>query len=877
MGTIQVLRTCSQCARCPLRDRNRVPAETPADSAPLLAIFGEAPGRDEDYHVAPFVGASGHQLNWALGQQGIQRHLCHVSNIIQCRPPDNQIDSPEGADAVQYCKAGFYEELRYLKEKKVTTILALGVTAMKAFGINGAMEKYRGSVTTYDFLGWKFRVIPTYHPAFVMRQSWTRVGGGTAAGVVSWLADIHKAHESAIGDWTELKEDFTLEPTIEQVEEFCREAVDKKHLVAVDIETTGLHYDYCKIVVVGLATSSSRGMSVPLLVGDTTSYWRSDEHDARAREALRSVLRSCPQLYQNGFFDIPLLRRDGFDIPYANIAHDTILLHHTVAAEAPHNLGHIVSVYGRTPYWKEAFQTKRSIFDMDSIEMRRYNLRDCVVLHQVTEKMLQDLKARKLEQFYEEEVRPLIEPIMEMTANGVGVDLGKVSAFKRKITKEIEKQRQKLLDLGGLPSEFSFDSDDNLRWFLYGKRPDKFDKLADIDKKKKGTKVYAELQALKAVADAKPLYLLGSYNPRGTDTGKSSVNQQALLGLQHALCNRLAEVKAFKQKDGSEEQTRIEKLLEWLAEYGQYAALTKLCSTYAEYKPRKDGRIHPSWKTHGTVSGRLSCSNPNLQNLPRIDESDNSVGAQYANEIRGFFVAAPGYSLLSADYVNLEAALLAYETLEPDLVAVFTEGLNLHDLNTKSLFDIDETHPLWKEARNAAKVFFFGGISYGGGPREVFEQVSLKAPRLNLTYAQFVVAQNRWFELHPRYVKWKTDLEVELTTRRYTETSLGRGRVFLANDRDILKQGLDFKIQSAGASLMNRATARIHALLRDAGLDARLVMQIHDELIFEVRDDQIEAAKVIQREEMERPFMMKGIERRILVEQAVGKTLAEVA
>lgn len=879
MDPLNLFRTCSQCSRCPLRDREKVPAQTPAESVPMLAIFGEAPGRDEDYWHQPFVGEAGAFLNWGLGESGIPRHLCHVSNVIHCRPPDNDINSPEGASAVGFCRGGLYEELRYLRDKKVTVILALGTTAMHAFGLEGAAHKYRGSVMIFDFLGYKFKVIPTFHPSHVMRNTWSRADGGKALGTVSWLADLRKAREVASGEWVELKEDFTLEPTIEQIEEFCREAVRTKKVVAVDIETTGLHYDFAKIVVVGLATSSSRGCSVPLLTkNENTPYLLEPENMFRLRKALDSVLSNCPLLFQNGFFDIPLLRRDGFNVPYSSILHDTILLHHTIASEAPHDLGYIVSIYGKTPYWKEPFKTKKSIFEMDKIEMRRYNLRDCVVLHQVVESMLKDLKEMELEKFYYGEVRPLIKPIMEMTRHGITCDMGAVAAFRRKLDKEIEKQRQHLLSSGGLPDCFSLDSDDNLRWFLYGKRPDKFDELADLPNKRKGTKVYDKLCVLQQIADSKPIYILESYSPRSTDTGKAGVSSEALLGYRIALNNRLEDIKAFVKKDGAEESAKIETLLTWLDDLEEYNALTKLCSTYTEYKPFKDGRIHPNWKTHGTVSGRLSCSKPNLQNLPKVDDDESpTIATKYGNEIRDFFRSAEGHVLISADYVNLEAALLAYETLEPDLLAVFSQGLNLHDINTRSLFRIDKDHPLWGEGRKASKVFFFGGISYGGGPRKVFENITIKAPKLRLTYSTFVQAQNNWFEDHRLYVAWKENLKNEIETTRYITTELGRGRVFVGNNKDILKQALDYKIQSPGASLINRAMVRIQERLEAEQLDAFFVLQIHDELILEASEKDAERAAIIQREEMERPFMFKGFERRIPVEQVIGKTLAELA
>jgi len=846
----------------------------PEAGKPYLAIIGEAPGEVEDDKGEPFTGPSGKLLNWILADVGIPRNRCYVSNVIACRPPENNIDGLEGTDAVLCCKPGLNTDLKWLSDQGVTTILALGNTAMHALGIEGAVSRYRGSVFEIPVPGRlaKMRVVPTYHPSAIMQQNWKRSSGGTADMMVLWRADMTKVKEIADGHWVDAVEDFNLEPTADDVVAFVHENLARNALFAVDTETTGLHPDYAQIVVIGLAVNASKAISVPLLTTGGEAYFKNGDW-AKVQNALRELFAHGRQMYQNCFFDVPLLRKHGFHVPYENIIHDTMLIHHTIAAEAPHDLGTIVSIYGKTPFWKEEFSNRTvSILQMDQIEMRRYNLRDCVVLHQVLEPMLKDMRELNLVKLYNEEVHPLIGPIMDMTAAGIGFDPKRVAKYKRDMTAKVHETEDALYTLGNLPRSFSFDSGDHLRWFFYAVEPSAFKKLAELSKKKPGTKVYAELKELEEVRDkVRPIYLLKGWTPRTTDSDKFATNKQALLGLQIQLNNRLSDLRGQKH-DTSTEETQILRLLDFIVLLSKYNLYRKLVSTYTEYHPWKDGRIHSRWIMHGTVSGRLACRDPNLTNQPKKREDDDDP----RSPIRAFFVARPGYKFVSTDYVNLEAQLLAFETLDPSLCSVFEKGYNLHDLNTKSLFRIGPEDPKWHAARKAAKIFFFGGISYGGGDYEIFDKVSLEAPDLHLTFAEFKTAKDNWMTDHPAYVAWKKAIGDEVMSTRMITTEFGRKRVFLSNDKDIIKEALDFKIQSPGASLVNRAMVRIDKRVKEEHLKADFVLQIHDQLVMETPEESAARIAKIMSEELERPFMYKDHLRHIPVECEIGNDFGEV-
>lgn len=852
----------ANCKFCPLSEKPLVPSILKPGCK--LIVVGEAPGAEEESQGQPFVGASGRLLNWAFSRVKIFRPALSILNVISCRPPDNDIESLEGQEAINACRFRFSHEIDDLAKSGATTVLALGATAMRAFGIEGPIGKNRGSVYEYETLSHlKLNVIPTFHPSAIMRQHWKRSGGGSADNGVLWLSDFQKAKEISENGYSKLEERFILEPTVADVKVFVDRAKATNALVAIDIETTGLNRFYADIVVIGLATSSEDALSVPLLTSHGNRYW-SYPDELVVRDLLNDLFSTCDLMLQNCFFDVPFLNAHNFTVPFERVRHDTLLIHHTISAELPHNLGSIVSVYGKTPYWKGEFiNRKTSILEMDQKTMRTYNLRDCVVLHQIFPTMWGELVQKDLVDFYKTEVQPLIAPLLELSSTGIAFNPPRQEALKHRLEAEIQAHRQKLRELGGLPEPFNFESDEHIRWFLFGVEPSTFSKLAELPKKKPGTKVYRQLTELQRIRDeVRPIFSLKGWTPPKTETGKFSIDEESLLAYRIQLHNHLP-------KDEAE----IVKLLEWLNVYSEYTSLAKIYSTYTKYRSESNGRIYGSWVPTGTVSGRLSCRAPNLMNLVKSRDDENS---DLQSEIRRMFVAADGCKLISCDYVNLEAQLLAFETDDQELIEVFEKGLNLHDLNTKSMFHITPEDSRWKPARRAAKIFFFGGISYGGGDKTIFEKVCLEAPELHLTFAEFKQLKDNWMNDHEAYRRWRDRIAEQVQKTRTLRTEFGRMRQFLSNDASIVREALDFMIQSAGASLVNRAMIRTYQRIHAEGLRAKFVLQIHDQLVLEAPDDEVERAGSILKSEMERPFRYHGVERVIPAELAVGTSLADV-
>jgi DNA polymerase-1 len=256
--------------------------------------------------------------------------------------------------------------------------------------------------------------------------------------------------------------------------------------------------------------------------------------------------------------------------------------------------------------------------------------------------------------------------------------------------------------------------------------------------------------------------------------------------------------------------------------------------------------------------------------MPRDDAKD------IRNPIREFFVAKPGWKFVSSDYVNLEAQLLGFETQDPELCEVFAKGLNLHDVNTKSMFGNDPSDPQWSIKRKVAKIAFFACICYGGSPSAIYRKIMAEIPSLQMTLTEFAESIKTWMDNHPAYRTWEQAVRFMAREQRKVQTSFGRIRIFLGNDADIEKEALNHMIQSSGASLVNRATIRIWKELRARNMRAQLVLQVHDQLVIEAPDEEVEDVKELIVRELQRPFMFRGVERSIPCDCTVGDDFGKV-
>jgi len=344
-----------------------------------------------------------------------------------------------------------------------------------------------------------------------------------------------------------------------------------------------------------------------------------------------------------------------------------------------------------------------------------------------------------------------------------------------------------------------------------------------------------------------------------------NINSPKQLG--DVLFNKLGLPVPVKYGKGRKISTAVD-VLEGLAEEHEvprlvldYRQLAKLKSTYVDTLPQlirtSSGRVHTTFGQTGTATGRLSSANPNLQNIP--------IRTELGREIRAAFIAEPGHVLLAADYSQIELRLLAHFSQDRLLVEAFRRGDDIHTLTASQVFGVP---PLMvtPEHRRAAKVVNFG-IVYGLSPFGLSQQLGIETAEAR----KFIDA---YFEKYSG-VRAFIDRTLEQARRdSKVQTLFGRVRPIPdINSKNPNQRGfaertaVNTPLQGTAADLIKLAMIRIDEEIRRRGLRSRMTLQVHDELVFEVPESEVEDLKRLVREHMEHA---RELEVPLLVELGVG-------
>ena len=353
------------------------------------------------------------------------------------------------------------------------------------------------------------------------------------------------------------------------------------------------------------------------------------------------------------------------------------------------------------------------------------------------------------------------------------------------------------------------------------------------------------------------------YEVAGTEFNLNSPKQ-----LGEILFERLNLPRPRRLKKSGQYSTSVEVLEHLAKDYEvprlmlEYRRIAKLKSGYVDALPRlvdpRTRRVHPSFHQTVAATGRLSCSNPNLQNIP--------VRSDLGARIRSAFVAGQGCRLLSADYSQIELRVLAHLSHDPVLVDAFGKNEDIHTRTASEVFGID---PLLQtgEMRRRAKAINFG-IIYG-------QTAFGLARELQISHRDAQEFIQRYFKRY-RGVKQFIDEVVEDTRQsRMTRTLFGRRRQIpdISSRNPGLRQfaertAVNSPIQGTAADLIKLAMIRIHRELRERKLESRMLLQVHDELVFEVPDEELETLRALVKEEME---SVVSLSVPLVVDVAVGR------
>ncbi len=570
--------------------------------------------------------------------------------------------------------------------------------------------------------------------------------------------------------------------------------------VAWDTETTALDPRDADLVGIGCCYAEPDGEDKPLSIAYIPIGHRSGTvlPKAAVLTSLRPVLESAthPKVLQNAKFDRLIFHAQGVNLQ--GVVFDTMLASYVLNPEGSHNLTDLALRYLQLPTisYSELVPKGKTIGDIPIPAVAQY----CGMDVYATRRLLPLLQAElarvpTLERLLMNLEQPLEPVLAAMEYTGVRIDLAYLQDFSQKLEQDLAEIERSAYASAGEP--FNLGSPKQLGDLL-------FEKLG-LDKRKS----------------------------RKMKTGYST------------------DAAVLEKLQG--DHPVIDYILE-------HRTLSKLKSTYVDALPqlvRKDTeRIHTDFNQAVTATGRLSSSNPNLQNIP--------IRTAFSRQIRKAFVPQPGWILVAADYSQIELRILAHLSQEPVLLETYQQHRDVHTLTAQMLFDKEEITP---EERRLGKVINFGVI-YGMGVQRFAREANVSTTEAK----GFIDRFNNRYPLVFEYLQQK---QREAISLGYVETICGRRRYFNFNsdnlkvlrgsdpssidlnrlklrdqyEAQLLRAAANAPIQGSSADIIKLAMVNIHALLQS--YRARLLLQVHDELVFEMPPEEWEVLQPLIKTQME--------------------------
>lgn len=564
-------------------------------------------------------------------------------------------------------------------------------------------------------------------------------------------------------------------------------------VVALDTETTSLDPMSCELVGVSLALGPGRACYIPLQhreAGDGDLFGGAelvagqiplDEALARLKPLLEddAVLKVA----HNMKYDLLVLARYGIavtpieDTMLISYALDTGRNNHGLDELAQKHLGHQNITFG------EVAGTGRNFKGFARVPLDRateYAAEDADVALRLWRALKPRLAAERKTAVYETLERPMVETLARMERRGVTIDRQMLSRLSGEFAQDMARLEADIHEMAG--ENFNLGSPKQLGDILFGK--------------------------------------MGLPGAKKTATGAWSTSASVLEDLAN---------------EGNDFARRI---LDW-------RQLAKLKSTYADALPgfvnKETGRVHTCYSLAATTTGRLSSSEPNLQNIPVRNEA--------GRKIRKAFVAAPGHVLISADYSQIELRLLAHIADIPQLKKAFAEEIDIHAMTASEMFGVP-VKGMPAEVRRRAKAINFG-IIYGISAFGLANQLSIPREEAG-AYIK------RYFERFPGIRDYMEATKKIVREKMCVTTIFGRAlhfpRMASANPSDRAfyeRAAINAPIQGAAADIIRRAMTRMDAALAEAGLSAQMLLQVHDELVFEAPAAEAEETIAVARRVME--------------------------
>ena len=577
--------------------------------------------------------------------------------------------------------------------------------------------------------------------------------------------------------------DYQLIDTESKINDFLR-IILTKEIISLDTETTNTDAMSAELVGMSFSYKENQAFYIPVPPNR--------EEAQKIVDKFKPVFENEKSIKvgQNIKYDMIVLANYGINIKGKMF--DTMIAHYVLQPELHHGMDYLAEVYLKydTIKIEELIGAKgknqRNMRDLSPTDIYKYACEDADVTLKLKNILEKELETNGVKELFEEIEMPLVPVLAYMERNGVRIDTETLKETSKHFTIRMREIEEEIYKLAGM--EFNVSSPKQVGEVL-------FDRLKIVEKAKK------------------------------TKTGQYVTSEEILEGLRN-------------------KHEIVGKILE-------HRGLKKLLGTYIDTLPElinpKTGRIHTSFNQTVTATGRLSSSNPNLQNIPIRNED--------GKEIRKAFIPDDGCEFFSADYSQIELRIMAHLSEDENMIEAFREEQDIHAATAAKIYKIN-IDDVTREQRSKAKTANFGiiyGISVFG-----------LAERLNVERKEAKELIDGYFENYPKVKAYMDESIRSARDKGYIETIFKRKRYLPdINSRNAIVRGyaernaINAPIQGSAADIIKVAMIKIYKRFIDEGIKSKMILQVHDELNFSVLREEKEKVQQIVISEMEAAYKMK--------------------
>ena len=580
-----------------------------------------------------------------------------------------------------------------------------------------------------------------------------------------------------------IQHDYQLIENKEDIEKLCDFLLTNDFL-SLDTETTSTMPMEAELVGVSFSIKENQAFYIPIP--------ENREEAQKIIEILRPLYENPKTLKigQNIKYDLQVLANYGIEVQ--GPLWDTMVAHYLIQPEVRHNMDFLAEAYlnYKTIHIDELIgpkgKTQKSMRDLEPEKVYEYAAEDADVTLKLKNILLPKLKETGVEQLFYDIEMPLVRVLATMERNGVCIDTEALAETSRAFTQRMNNIEQRIYELAG--EQFNIASPKQVGDILFGK-------LKIIDK------------------------------PKKTKTGQYVTSEEILQNLK-----------------GKHEI--VEKIL-------AHRGLKKLLGTYIDTLPtlinKKTGHIHTSFNQTVTATGRLSSSDPNLQNIP--------VRGEDGKEIRKAFIPEKGCLFFSVDYSQIELRVMAHLSGDENMIDAFNKGYDIHAATAANIYKENIEQVTSDQRRKAKRANF--GIIYG-------ITVFGLAERLEIERSEARQLIDGYFQTFPKVKEYMEKAKETAREKGYVETFFKRRRYLPdINSRNATVRGfaernaINAPIQGSAADIIKVAMIRIHQRFKEEQLKSKMILQVHDELNFSVFPDEKERVEQIVLHEMQNAYALK--------------------